>query len=159
VDPERPRRRYHAHLDLDRGGLRDEQALQGRDRCLRRGEALLERAQVLGEDPAARREVRRGENLAHVLDGHLEVTEAADDLGDRDLGEGVVPIAGARSDGGGLEQADLVVVPQRLDAEVRDAREVSDGEHTRMVHPPVGGESSATSPLDPPSRRDRMVRA
>jgi hypothetical protein len=118
----------------------------------------LERGEVLRDEQVARREVLRREHLAHPLHGHLEVTEASDDLRDRDLGERVAAVARARIDGGGLEQADLVVVPQRLDAEVGDAGEVSDREHAPMVDPPAGGESSATIPLDPPPWGERTVR-
>ena len=61
-----------------------------------------------------------------VLQGHVELAEATDDLRHRDLIGAVPAIPGVVVDVGGVEHADAVVVAQRLDAQVGGAREVAD---------------------------------
>jgi hypothetical protein len=51
--------------------------------------------------------------------------------------------------------ADLVVVPERLDAQVRDAGEITDREpccHPAIVNPPLTGQSTEERGLDPPAK-------
>ena len=55
---------------------------------------------------------------------------------------GVVAVARARVHGGRLQQADLVVVPECLDAQVSDSCEVTDREpycHPAILNPPLTG--------------------
>ena len=76
----------------------------------------------MGNDqPVTRLGVGRGEYRLDLRDGHLQAPQAADDLRNRDLILGVVAISVSGVDLAGLEQPDLVVVAQRLDAQVRCA--------------------------------------
>ena len=95
-----------------------------------------------------------GEHRLDLADRHLQVPQAADDLRGRYLLGGVVAVAGARVHRGRRQQPHLVVVPQRLDAQVGDAGEVADREpccHQAIVNPPVTGQSTAPAGLDPPA--------
>jgi hypothetical protein len=48
-----------------------------------------------------------------IVEGHVKVAEAADDLSSDDLLRGVAPVSGVGVDR--LQQADVVVVAKRLD--------------------------------------------
>jgi hypothetical protein len=61
-----------------------------------------------------------------LLERHVERPESQDYLRGRDLVGRVAAMTGARVDVSRLEQADPVIVPQRLDAQVRGPREVTD---------------------------------
>src|ERR1700730_357777 len=108
----------------------------------------------MGNDqPATRLAVGRCEYRLDFGDGHLQAPQAADDLRNRDLVLGVVAISVAGVDLAGLEQPDLVVMAQRLDAQVRRAREVADcdaGSHARSIDSPVAGGSRRKLVLDSP---------
>jgi hypothetical protein len=117
----------------------------------------------MGDDqPVARVRVGGGEYRLDSRDGHLQAPQAADDLGERDLilGVGAIPIVGV--DLAGLEQPDLVVVAQRLDAQVRRARELADrdvGSHARSIDSPVAGGSRRKPLLDSPVTGGRNLHA
>ena len=117
----------------------------------------------MGSDqPVACIGVRRGEYRLDFRDGHLEAPQAADDLGHRDLILGVVAISVGGVDLAGLEQPDLVVVAQRLDAQVRRARELADrdvGSHAGSIDSPGAGGSRRKRLLDPPVTGGRNLHA
>ena len=60
-----------------------------------------------------------GEQAGDVADRHVQVPKSPDDLGGRNLVGGVVAVARVRVDLVGREQLRLVIVPQRLHAQVR----------------------------------------
>src|SRR5215469_16446774 len=121
------------------------------------------------DDLAATGHVRRSEQRADVVERHPQVPEPADHLSGYDLTWLVVPIAGPRVDLGGVQHADIVVVAQRLDAEVRHLGEVTDrdpGPHgtdsraprrwpvkhfavPRALRPPAGSVAAAPRPGPP----------
>ena len=90
------------------------------------GKLRLETIEVGDDQPVTRLGVGRGEYGLDLRDGHLQAPQPADDLRDRDLILGVVAIAVAGVDLAGLQQPDVVVVAQRLDAQLRCSREVAD---------------------------------
>ncbi len=69
-----------------------------------------------------------GEQAGDVADRHVEVAESPDDLGGRYLVSGVVAVARVRVDLVGREQLGLVIVPQRLHAQVRHGGELADAQ-------------------------------
>ena len=73
--------------------------------------------QVDEDGPVAAGLVGRLQQLAHLFDRHLQVPEAADGLGGAHLVHRVVPVASADRPAP-AQQADVVVVPQRLHAQV-----------------------------------------
>ena len=124
------------------------------------GELALEPIEMLDDQPVALLGVRRGENRLDICDRHLQAAESADHLGERDLVLGVVAIAVVGVDFAWLEQADVVVVAQRLDAQVRRAGEVADRDarsHGRSIDPPPAGGSSRHLALDSPVSGRRIV--
>jgi hypothetical protein len=130
-----------------------EQVPQRRDGALGPGQVLLQARQVRGYEPVAGPQVRSREDRADLLQGHVEVPEAADDLRGRDLIGRVAPVPGGRVDVRRLQEAEAVIVPQRLDAQLRGAGEIPDaqrGGHTPSVDPPLRGESTPAPALDPP---------
>ena len=142
------------------GASRLQQVAQLTDGLTRLGELELEPIEMLDDQPVARVGVRRGENRLDIRDRHLQAPESADHLGERDLVLGVVAIAVVRVDFARLEQPDLVVVAQRLDAEVRRAGEVADRDarpHGRSIDPPPAGGSSRHLALDSPVGGRRNV--
>jgi hypothetical protein len=74
----------------------------------------------------ARFEVGGREDRLNVVQRHVEVAEAANDLRDRNLIGRVAPISRIGVDAGGVENADAMVMAQRLDAQVRRPSEVPD---------------------------------
>jgi NAD(P)-dependent dehydrogenase (short-subunit alcohol dehydrogenase family) len=70
--------------------------------------------------------VGSGENGPQLPHRHVECPEPADHLGSGDLFVRVVPVAAVRVDLARLEQPNLVVVAQRLHAQVRGRRECAD---------------------------------
>jgi|1186.fasta_scaffold230554_2 hypothetical protein len=90
------------------------------------GELEFETIEMLDDQPVALLGVRRDENRLDIRDRHLQAPESADHLCERDLVLGVIAIAVVRVYFVWLEQPDLVVVAQRLDAELRGAGEVAD---------------------------------
>src|SRR5215475_8869662 len=98
-------------------------------------------------------EVRRGEDGLQLRDRHVEVAQPADHLRGRNLLVGVVAVAAARLDRARLEQADLVVVAQRLHAQMHRGRELPDRDsrfHPRSIDSPATGGSRANVVLDSP---------
>ena len=57
--------------------------------------------------------IGRGEDCPDLVERHLQRPEAANHLGDLDLVGRVPAVAGRRVDGGGIQQADAVVVAER----------------------------------------------
>ena len=98
------------------------------DGVLRVLELLLHHLEVIEDRPVPGGEIGRLQHGAHLLDRHVEVAEAPDGLGGRHLIGAVVPVSAGRIDVGGFEEPDVVIVPQRLHAEVRHLRELADGE-------------------------------
>jgi len=88
--------------------------------------SVIAAAVVAGTLTWARSAGAVGQDGLNVLQGHVEGSEAADDLGCGDLIGLIAAIAGVGVDSGGLEHADAVVVAQRLDAEVRCPSEATD---------------------------------
>jgi hypothetical protein len=130
-----------------RGGLSGarKQAAQRVDRGVRLRQLRLQPVKMRRDQRVAGRGVGRGEHRLDVRDGHLQVTQPADHLDRGDLRHGVVAVARVRVHLGRLQQAHLVVVPQRLDAQVRDPGELAHRErpsHGLSVNPPPAGESS-----------------
>jgi hypothetical protein len=136
--------RHAAVLDRRRAARWLQQVAQRLDRGPGLGQLGFEPVQVRRDQVVAGRRVRRGQHRLDVRDRHLQVAQPADDLGGRNLPGGVVPVAGVRVHRNRLEQPHLVVVAQRLDAEVSRAGEVAHGKsgcHQAIVDPPVTGES------------------
>ena len=105
-----------------------EQVAQGGNGALRPGEAFFQAAEVRGDQVVARPEIRRSQHGLDVVQRHVEAAEAADDLGGRDLIRRIAAVTGLLIHIGGLEQADPVIVTQRLDAQMSRASEVTDRE-------------------------------
>src|SRR6266487_2732079 len=115
----------------------------------------LESAQMRGDERVAGRGVGRTEDRLDLADRHLQIPQPTDNLRGRHLRGGVVAVARAGVHGGRLQQADLVIMPQRLDAQVSDTGEVTDSEsccHPAILNPPLTGQSIAERGLDPPAR-------
>ncbi len=115
---------------------------EGSDGVLGTAQVRFESGQVGGDDLVAGLKVGGVEHRADVLEGHLEVAEPPYHLGSADLVGGVAPVARGRVDVDRLEQADLVVMAQRLDAQVRRAGKVADrqgrGHHNQCAVSPYG---------------------
>jgi hypothetical protein len=86
----------------------------------------LEAPQVTGDQLVTGRQVRGGDDGMDLFQRHVKGPEPPDDLGGRDLVSAITAVPGGRIDIGGHQQADAVVVAQRLDGQVRGAREVPD---------------------------------
>ena len=157
-DAGRPGGRDAPVLDRRRALRRLQQVAQRVDRGPGLRQLGFQPAEMRGDEGVAGRGVRRVEHRLDLADRHLQIPQAADDLRGRDLLGGVVAVARAGVHRGRLEQPDLVVMPQRLDAQVGDAREVADREpccHQAIVNPPLTGQSIAELGLDPPARERR----
>jgi hypothetical protein len=70
-------------------------------------------------------EIWSGKDRPDPFERHLQDTEPADDLSDRDLVGRVATVTGIGIDVGRLKQADLVVVAQRLRTHLRGASELA----------------------------------
>ena len=79
-----------------------QQAPQGCDRFLGPGEAGLKAGQMAGDHPVAGLDVGSLQHNVDVVEWHLEVAEAADDLRRDDLLCGVAPVPAARIHAGRL---------------------------------------------------------
>src|SRR5882672_1350762 len=86
-----------------------------------------------GDEIIARLNVGRRKHRPDLVQGHVKVAKAPDDLRDRNLVRRVATIAGLRVDMRGFEQSSLMIMTQRLDRQVRGAREIADGERGRHV--------------------------
>jgi hypothetical protein len=123
--------RRHAYvLDLGRAKrcVRVEQVAQRRRRLLSALERGLEPVEVVGDHRVAGGDVKRREHGLDVLQRHIELAEAADDLRHGELIGAVTPVARIWIDVGGLQNADAMVMAQRLDAQVGGPREVADAQ-------------------------------
>ena len=63
-------------------------------------------------------DVRRAQDRAHIVERHAQIAETPDHLRGRHLARRVEAVTGRLVHGRGFEQPDVVVVPERLDAEV-----------------------------------------
>src|SRR5580693_2112426 len=95
---------------------------------------------MVGDHPVAGLDVGSVEHNLDVLEWHVQVAEAADDLRRDDLLSGVAPVPAVRVHAGRLQQAELVVVAKHLHAQVRGPGEVAYGQRR-------GHQSSVTFPL------------
>ena len=122
-------------------GLRPvlEHAPQRRHRGLCLLELPLHAPQVRGDDRVARGHVRRLQHGPDLLQRHAQVAQPADDLRGRDLTRPVQPVTSRRVDVRRLQQAYLVVMTQRLDAQVGHPGEVADRQ--QHLHGPYDGPS------------------
>ena len=130
-----------------------QQIAQRGDRVLRAGQPFFQPVQMGGDELVARLDVRRGQDLLDLLDRHVQIPEPPDDLRGRYLVGGVPAVARVRIHIGGLQQADPVVVAQRLHAQMGRAGEVADRQavlHDPSLHPPLGGESRPVCGVDHP---------
>jgi hypothetical protein len=86
----------------------------------------LQAPEVTGDQLVPGGQVRGGDDGMDLIQGHVQGPEPLDDLGGRDLVSAVASVPGVGIDIGGFQQADAVVMAQRLDVEVRGAREIPD---------------------------------
>src|SRR5260221_6151524 len=77
--------------------------------------------------------VGRRKHRPDLVQGHVKVAKAPDDLRDRNLVRRVATIAGLRVDMRGFEQSRLMVVAQHLDGQMCGARKIADGERGKHV--------------------------
>ena len=119
----------------------------------------LDPGAVAVEAPLALGRVVDRENLADLVERHLQLAQPADDLGGLELLGPVAAVARERVDVGRPEQVELVVVPERADAQPGEPRELPDREevigHVGIVDPRVGRESSGCRPIQALSARGR----
>ncbi len=85
-------------------------------------------AQVGGNGFIAGRQVGCGHDRPDLLQRHVKARKRRMTWALGDLLSRVAPVPGARVDVSRFEEADLVVVAQRLDAEMGGPGEVADGE-------------------------------
>jgi hypothetical protein len=83
---------------------------------------------VTGDELITSGQVGGGDDDVNLFQRHIERAEPADDLGGRDLVGAIPAVSGVGVDIGRFQQADAVVVAQRLDVQVRCAGEVPDGQ-------------------------------
>jgi len=95
-----------------------EQGLQGRDGGLGLLEPLVHALEVDEDRPVSSGDVGRLQHLSHLVDRHVEVADPSDRLRRRHQARGVTAVAGDLVDERGIEQPDVVIVPQRLHAQV-----------------------------------------
>src|ERR1700678_4733066 len=101
-------------------------------------------------------------HCADLIQRHVEITKAFDDLGDRNLLRRVAAIAGLRVDLSGLEKPRLMIVAQCLHRQMRRARESADwargGHAGPSLHSPPTGESSLKDAIDsPPTGAGKVI--
>ncbi len=140
-----------------------QQTSQGCDCFLGPSEVGLQSGQMVGDHPVAGLDVETLEHNLDVLEWHLQVAEAADDLRRDDLFWGVAPVSAVYVHVDRLQQAELVVVTKHLHAQVRGPGEVADGEggdhHPKSRSPqwnlPQWEGQAANPPLTLPLRERR----
>ena len=148
------RLRIAAVLDGQGGRRALEQVAEGGHGRLGLEEIVFQPGQVHGDELVSGVDVRGLQHGADLLQRHVEVAEATDDLCGRDLLDAVTAVARARVDLHRGQEPELVVVPEGLDAEVRGPGEISDGQrrcHASSFNSPSGGESSGRGILDSPA--------
>src|SRR3712207_6873319 len=74
---------------------------------------------------------------------HVELAQAVDDLGGRDLVRAVVAVAARVVHRGRLQQARVVVAAEGAPTQVGQPGELTDRQHAATVHPPPPGGSNA----------------
>jgi hypothetical protein len=131
ADGERGQVRLGAVVDGELHAVGGEHPLERLDRRPGLGELGAHLVQVVDDHVVARRLVRGVQELAQAPDRQVELAEAADQLGGRDLGRLVEAVARRRVDAGRLQQALVVVVPQRLDRQEGHLRELADAHQAR----------------------------
>jgi hypothetical protein len=72
---------------------------------------------MTGDELVTSRQVGGGDDGVNLFQRHIERAEPADDLGGRDLVGAIPAVSGAGVDIGRFQQADAVVVAQRLDVD------------------------------------------
>src|SRR5262249_11939897 len=127
TDRERTDRSHAPELDGDRRRLRPlQQPPQGGDGRLRLIQLPFHPLQMGDYRLVAERDVLRLQYSSQLVQRHGQVAEAADDLGRRDLAEVIVAVTRGRVDVARDQHTDLVIVTQRLDAEMRHTCEITD---------------------------------
>ena len=107
------------------------------------------------ESPRPLGRVVRGEDVADLLERDLELAKAGDRPRILELARPVASIAAGCVDLGGPQQVELVVVPERPDAQPGEPGEPSDGQqlvHGGIVDPRVTRESSPRGARSPVRR-------
>ena len=123
-------RRQSADLDAPPGiHLPAQQRLQRGHRLLCLLELPLHALEMPEERPVAGSGVGSLQHHPDLVDRHVELAEPADGVRNGNLARRVAPVARGRVDVRRLEQADIVVVPERLDAQVGHLRELADADH------------------------------
>jgi hypothetical protein len=116
-------------IDRDAGVLGAiQQTPEGCDCLPGPSQAGLQAGQMVGDHPVAGLDVGSVEHNLDVLEWHVQVAEAADDLRRDDLLSGIAPVPAVRVHAGRLQQAELVVVAEHLRAQVRGPGEVAYGQ-------------------------------
>src|SRR3712207_939841 len=103
----------------------------------------LQPLQVLGDQRGTGARVGGAQDALDVGQRDVELAQAVDDLGGRDLVRAVVAVAAGGVHRRGLQQACVVVAAQRSYAQVGQPGELADRQHRCTLHPLPGGESSA----------------
>ena len=116
-----------AVLDLEGHVRTVEESAQRRNGGRGLFELSFEAFKVRADDPPPAFGIGRGEDGSDLVDGHPQRPEATDDLCGADLRDGVVAIPCGGIDGVGGEEVDVVVMAERLDAEVSHSGELADG--------------------------------
>ena len=99
----------------------------------------LDASSMLAQDPSLLGRIVRPEQVADRLERDLQVAHADDRAGRLELLTPVRAVVGPLVDMGRPQQVQLVVVPQRSDAQARQSCEPPDGQ--QVVHSPHGGPS------------------
>jgi hypothetical protein len=86
---------------------------------------------VSGDLPVARGDVGGRQDRSDRVERHAQVAQPPDDLSRGHLVGAVKPVAGVRVDRGRLKDAHVVVVMQRLHAQVRHSGELADVQQRR----------------------------
>jgi hypothetical protein len=113
---------------------------------------------MVGDHPVAGLDVGSLKHNVDVLERHLEVAEAADDLRRDDLLRGVAPVPAVHVHVDRLQQAELVVVAKHLHAQVRGPGEVAYGQrrgHRSSVTLPLWESQTPNPTLTFPRREER----
>jgi hypothetical protein len=97
-------------------------------RLLGAGQGHFEAPKVGSDQLVASPRICRCDDRVNLFEGHVQRPEPADHLSGRDLIGGVTPVPSEWVDLSRLEQADAVVVAQRLDVQVCRSGEVPDGQ-------------------------------
>src|SRR5579871_1266936 len=95
---------------------------------LRLDQLALQTGEVRGDELGARGLVGRAEHGADLAERHVEVAQPADHLRVLDLLRAVAAVSRCGVDVGGNKQTEVVIVAQRLHAELRRLGEIADTE-------------------------------